>query len=133
VIAELTRPDLRPAPGIRLMLPPYSHFNPKGAGGVGASAGGLEAFTQFLSQLPEKTGMAFVLVQHLAPTHESHLAELLSKATPLPIAEVSDGMAVSPEHIYVIPPDTSLALEKGVLLLTPPPLTRRDWARPPKQ
>src|SRR5215510_5096351 len=60
--------------------------------GVGASAGGLEAFEQLLAALPEDTGMSFVLVQHLAPKHESILSELLSKATRMPVSEVSEGV-----------------------------------------
>src|SRR5512147_387296 len=56
--------------------------------GIGASAGGLEAFTELLSHLPDDTGMAFVLIQHLDPKHESHLPELLSKVSKLPVAEV---------------------------------------------
>ena len=57
--------------------------------GVGASAGGLEAFTELLSHLPDDTGMAFVLIQHLDPKHESHLTELLSKASKMPVSEVT--------------------------------------------
>ena len=87
--------------------------------GIGASAGGLEAFTQLLAHLPDETGMAFVLVQHLDPTHESQLADLLSKATRLPVTEVTDGMAVEPDHVYVIPPNTNMTIAKGVLRLTP--------------
>ena len=87
--------------------------------GIGASAGGLKAFTLLLSHLPEKTGMAFVLVQHLDPVHESQLADLLSKATLLPVTEVMDGMAVEPDHVYVIPPNVNLAIAQGVLRLTP--------------
>src|SRR5216683_4914111 len=67
--------------------------------GVGASAGGLEAFTQMLRALPVDTGMAFVLVQHLAPTHTSMLTEILSRATGMPVAEVRDQMLVKPNHI----------------------------------
>src|SRR5438046_3076937 len=77
--------------------------------GIGASAGGLEAFTQFLSGLPSETGMGFVLVQHLAPQHDSMLTELLSRTTRIPINEVEDGMCVQPNHIYVIPPNTNMA------------------------
>jgi len=78
--------------------------------GIGASAGGLEAFTELLKHLPNKTGMAYVLVQHLAPKHESVLTELLSKATRVPVREVKDGMAVKPDNVYVIPPNTSMAI-----------------------
>jgi len=67
--------------------------------GIGASAGGLEAFTQLLGALPVDTGMAFVLVQHLAPQHESMLTALLSHATALPIQEARDGMRLEPNHV----------------------------------
>lgn len=91
--------------------------------GIGASAGGLEAFTQVLEFLPADTGMAFVLVQHLAPTHESMLTELLSRATKMPVAEVRDGVKAEPDHIYVIPPNTNMAILHGVLHLMPRPAT----------
>ena len=58
-----------------------------------------------LKALPPKSGMAFVLIQHLEPTHESALTSLLSKATSMPVVEVSDGIAVEPNHVYVIPPN----------------------------
>jgi len=72
--------------------------------GIGASAGGLEAFTKFLAHLPDDTGMAFLLVQHLDPQHESHLAEILSKSAKAPVAEAKDGMEVEPDRVCVIPP-----------------------------
>lgn len=75
---------------------------------VGASAGGLEAFTQLLKALPADTGMAFVLVQHLAPSHPSSLAEILSRATRMPVMEADDGQPVQPNHVYVIPPGTQM-------------------------
>jgi two-component system, chemotaxis family, CheB/CheR fusion protein len=87
--------------------------------GVGASAGGLAAFGKFLSSLPTTTGMAFVLVQHLAPQHESQLVQLLTKETRLPVTEARDGLRVEPNHVYVIPPNVDLALTQGVLHLTP--------------
>src|SRR5437667_3409556 len=70
--------------------------------GVGASAGGLEAFTQLLKALSSRTGMAYVLVQHLDPTHESALTELLAKATEMPVRQVTDGMLVETNYVYVI-------------------------------
>ena len=85
--------------------------------GIGASAGGYEAFTQLLAHLPRQTGMAFVLVQHLAPKHESALADLLSRATSIPVTEVKDGMMVKPDHIYVIPPNVSMGILEGALHL----------------
>lgn len=87
--------------------------------GVGASAGGLEAFTLLLQRLPTDTGMAFVLIQHLHPEYESALTEILSRATSMPVAEAVDGMAVEPNHIYVIPPNVYLAMLHGVLHLLP--------------
>ncbi len=89
--------------------------------GIGASAGGLEAFTQLLEHLPLDTGMAFVLVQHLAPRHESMLTELLSRATSMPVNEVIDGTPVEPNHVYVIPPNTDMAILQSGLRLLPRP------------
>ena len=86
---------------------------------VGASAGGLEAFTQLLSTLPTDTGMAFVLVTHLSPTHASHLAEILSRATRMPVNEVKDEPQVQPNCVYVIPPDSSMIIAHGSLKLLP--------------
>src|SRR6516165_12311078 len=89
--------------------------------GIGASAGGLEAFTELLRHLPGKSGMGFVLVQHLAPRHESVLTELLSRSTNVPVTEVKDGMAVERDHVFVIPPNTNMAVVNGVLHLMPRP------------
>ena len=83
--------------------------------GVGASAGGLEAFTELLTALPLDTGMAFVLVQHLEAKHESILTKLLSKATQLPVTEIRQGTPVEPNHIYVIPANADLSIANGVL------------------
>jgi len=87
--------------------------------GIGASAGGLEACSEFFAQLPINTGMAFVLVQHLDPSHKSMLTELLSRTTQLPIDEVRDGMIVEPNHIYIIPPNTELGILYKELHLLP--------------
>ncbi len=86
---------------------------------VGASAGGLAAFTSLLKALPAKSGMAFVLIQHLEPNHDSALTLLLSKATRIPVLEVSDGMAVEPDRVYVIPPNKKMTVKAGVLRLAP--------------
>ncbi len=86
--------------------------------GIGASAGGLEAFTELLKHLPLDTGMGFVLVQHLAPQHESMLTEVLSRATRLPVAEVAEGMEAQPDHVYIIPPNSNMAIERGTLHLS---------------
>src|SRR5262245_9138417 len=92
--------------------------------GVGASAGGLEAFRQLLDHLPNDTGMAFVFVQHLDPARESILAELLSRATDMPVKEVKHGMRVEPNCVYVIPPNTNMAIANGALRLAPREETR---------
>ncbi|MDB6122970.1 MAG: hypothetical protein JWQ71_1963, partial [Pedosphaera sp.] len=92
--------------------------------GIGASAGGLEAFTQLLQNLPVDTGMAFVLVQHLDPAHESALAQLLTRTTSMPVREVTDGTKVAPNRVYVIPPNTCMEIAKGVLKLRPQDKTR---------
>ena len=85
--------------------------------GIGASAGGLEAFTLLLHELPANTGMGFVLVQHLDPVHESALSKLLAKATAMPVREVTDNLEIQANHVYVIPPNTTLTIEHGTLKL----------------
>src|SRR5437868_1917495 len=87
--------------------------------GVGASAGGLEAFTQLLKALGPGTGMAYVLVQHLDPSHESALTELLAKATEMPVRQVTDATQVEPNHVYVIPPNVDMTILQGTLQLRP--------------
>ena len=87
--------------------------------GVGASAGGLEAFTQLLRQLPLDTGFGFVLVQHLDPQHESALTQLLARATAMPVREATNNLRVEPNRVYIIPPNTSLGIAHGVLKLKP--------------
>jgi chemotaxis response regulator CheB len=94
--------------------------------GVGASAGGLEAFEQLLTFLPANTGMAFVLVQHLAPKHESMLSELLGRATKMPVIEVREGTPVRPDEVYVIPPDKAMSISKGILHLSGPCAAHAD-------
>jgi two-component system, chemotaxis family, CheB/CheR fusion protein len=87
--------------------------------GVGASAGGLEAFSQLLRYLPVDSGMAFVLVQHLDPDHESALTEILARAAAMPVREAKDKVVVQTNHVYVIPPDKRLTVERGRLRLEP--------------
>jgi two-component system, chemotaxis family, CheB/CheR fusion protein len=87
--------------------------------GIGASAGGLEAFTQLLSHLPIDTGMAFVLVQHLDPSQKSLLSEILSRTTQMPVCEVQNGITVEPNAVYVIPPNATMTIAKGALHLIP--------------
>jgi two-component system, chemotaxis family, CheB/CheR fusion protein len=94
--------------------------------GIGASAGGLEAFRQLLRALPTDTGMAYVLVQHLDPRHESILAELLSQTTKMPVSEVKGDIRVEPNRVYVIPPSQDIGIVDGSLKLVP----RSESGRP---
>jgi two-component system, chemotaxis family, CheB/CheR fusion protein len=87
--------------------------------GVGASAGGMESFIQLLQQLPQDSGMAFVLIQHLDPTHASYLSEALGRSTSLPVSEIEDGMRVEPDHVYVIPSNSDVGIAEGTLTLSP--------------
>ncbi|MBU1107661.1 MAG: PAS domain-containing protein [Candidatus Riflebacteria bacterium] len=90
--------------------------------GIGASAGGLAAFEAFFSGMPADTdpGMAFILVQHLAPDHKSILTELIRRYTRMEVFEVEDGMTVHPNCTYIIPPNNDMAFFKGTLQLLPP-------------
>jgi two-component system CheB/CheR fusion protein len=87
--------------------------------GIGASAGGLEAVSELLKHLPNNLGMGFVLVQHLDPKHSSTLSGILGRATKMPVVQAEHGMAVRPDHVYVIPPNMTLTVSSGVLQLTP--------------
>src|SRR5882672_3041501 len=86
---------------------------------IGASAGGIEAFMELMCNLPVDSGMAFVLVQHLDPKHHSLLTELLSKKTEMHVKEVTDGMNVEPNHVYVIPPNATMSISNHSLQLRP--------------
>src|SRR5262245_51150213 len=95
--------------------------------GVGASAGGLEAFSQLLKALPKDPGLAIVFVQHMAPHHESALATLLTAATNLPVVQPSHDIELQANHVYVIPPNRNLSLDKGTLLVQPRPTDRTQF------
>ena len=88
--------------------------------GIGASAGGLEAYQTFLKHLPPDSGMAFVLVQHLLAKRPSLLVELLGRHTKMPVLEAADGAAIERDHLYVIPPNASLTVEGGCLRVRAP-------------
>jgi two-component system CheB/CheR fusion protein len=97
--------------------------------GLGASAGGLDAFKSFLSKMPPQSGFAFVLVQHLDPQHKSLLSELLGKQTEMPVTQAEDGMAVVADHVFVIPPNAVLTISDGILhVVSPAP--PREHRRP---
>jgi two-component system CheB/CheR fusion protein len=104
---------------------PASHAFP--IVGVGASAGGLDAFTQLLKELPADTGMAFVLIQHLDPTHASFLREALAKSTAMPVSQAEDRLPIAQNQVYVIPPDADICIKSGLLTLMPrAPHSRRQ-------
>ena len=103
--------DVPPADGRR---------TPANVVGLGASAGGLEALDKFFQKVPRDTGLAFVIVQHLDPSHDSLLAEILQRNTPLQVHKVQDQMPVEADCIYVIPPNRYMTIAQGVLHLTMP-------------
>jgi two-component system CheB/CheR fusion protein len=86
--------------------------------GLGASAGGIKAFKEFFAHVPPASGMAYVVILHLSPEHESHLAEVLQDATEMPVKQVCDADKIEPNHVYVIPPNRSLAINDGHLALS---------------
>ena len=88
--------------------------------GIGASAGGLEAFKSFFANLPSDSGMAFVLVQHLSPDHKSLLAELVARSTTMPVVEAANDMAVVANRVFVIPPDATMTIRRGRLRVVRP-------------
>ena len=92
--------------------------------GIGASAGGLEALEQFLRKVPENSGVAFVIVQHLDPTHKGIMPELLQRVTGMKVFQVSDRMQVKPNCVYVIPPNKDMSILHGVLHLFEPSAPR---------
>ena len=92
--------------------------------GVGASAGGLEAFTQLVEALPEDAGIVLIVLQHMSPNHESSLAYLLNNHSRMPVAEVTDNVRMRANHIYVIPPNAHLEMAGDRLMLLPRPQDR---------
>jgi signal transduction histidine kinase len=93
--------------------------------GLGTSAAGLDGFQKFFSATPPDSGMAFVLVQHRALAQESRMVELLSRVTPLHVVQIEDGMAIEPNHVYMIPPDRSLVINQKTFHLTEPNVSER--------
>ncbi len=92
--------------------------------GIGASAGGLEAVRELFQSMPAKTGAGFVLIMHLDPNHTSSIAKLLAAQTPMTVVQASEGMAVEPDRLHVIPPNAVMTLTGGVLHLSEPPQPR---------
>ena len=123
------RPPAAPAPAPDAPAQPAPPASAPGAFpivGIGASAGGLAAFEAFFSGMPVDTepGMAFVLVQHLAPDHKSILTDLIRRYTSMQVFEVEDGMAVAPNCAYIIPPNRDMAFLNGTLQLLEPSAPR---------
>jgi two-component system, chemotaxis family, CheB/CheR fusion protein len=111
--------------------PPQGAPPPRGIMvGMGASAGGLEAFETFFTHMPPDSGMAFVLVQHLAPDRASLLPELLARHTRMPVLQVQAETTVAPDHVYIIPPDATLTVSGGRLHLVSPPVEARGQRTP---
>ena len=102
---------------------PESHQRPSDSFltvGIGASAGGLEAFQTFFRHMGEGSGMAFVLISHLAPDHDSLLSELLAKETQMSVLQVTEEIRLQPNRVYVIPPNATLTVDDGILRLSTP-------------
>lgn len=97
--------------------------------GIGASAGGLESYKRLLRSMPDDTGMAFVLVQHLDPSHESMMVQLLSKYTSMPVLQIDNAMPIQPNHVYMIPPNKFTRIKDGGLFLEAP-INRRGVRLP---
>lgn len=88
--------------------------------GIGASAGGLEALEKFLGNVPEKSGMAYIIIQHLDPTHKGIMVEILQRVTAMKIIQAGDGTRVQPDCAYVIPPNKDMSILHGTLRLFDP-------------
>ena len=87
--------------------------------GIGASAGGLDAFKKILKEIPVDSGMAYVIVQHLSPDHDSNLTEILAQITAIPVHEIINDINLAPDNIYIIPENSILTTQDGVLKLAP--------------
>jgi two-component system CheB/CheR fusion protein len=123
MVSNTSLPSLDAAPAAKdggsLPAEGGNHLHALRIVGIGASAGGLEAFTELVGNLPSDSKVAYVLVQHLDPTHRSLLSELLGRSATLPVLEIEPNTRVQARHIYVIPPNCDLAIRDGVLELTP--------------
>src|SRR5687768_4322511 len=92
--------------------------------GIGASAGGLQAIQRFLENMPSDNGMAFVVIMHLSPTHQSTADVVLQRVTKMPVLQVRQTVKIEKNHVYVIPPNKHLQMNDGHLLI-------EDLVRPP--
>src|ERR1700674_2845474 len=106
-----------------------AHSNPFLVAALGACAGGLEAFEQFFEHMPAEAGIAFVIVQHLAPDHASALPELLARYTPMAVEQARDHAKIVPNRVYIIPPNATLTIKDRTLRVTAP-LEARGYRTP---
>ncbi len=97
--------------------------------GIGASAGGIDALKSFFGSTTADSGMAYVVIQHLSPEHQSLMAEILGRCTPMPVSQIHDGISIEPNHVYVIRPGYTVTLRDGRLFLGEP-VERRGHRRP---
>ena len=125
-VGTAPRPPRRRSPSRPRSPLEHDHFP---VVGLGASAGGLDAARGLLAALPAGTGMAFILIQHLDPTHVSMMVDLLAGHTPMKVQQAADGMPIEREHLYLIPPGHYLSIRAGALRLSEP--AQRHGARLP--
>jgi chemotaxis response regulator CheB len=97
---------IKPAPGEFLIT------------GLGASAGGIQALKDFFEHVPERSGIAYVVILHLLPDHDSKLAEVLQTTTTMPVKQVKEKVKVEPDHVYVVPPDQHLTMVDGSIVVS---------------
>ncbi len=114
---EPSKRKAKPASPVREPLEENSHRFP--IVGIGASAGGLEALEQFLKNVPNRSGIAFVVIQHLDPTHKGAMVELLQRVCAIPVLQAKNRQKVEPDHVYVIPPNKDMSILHGALHLMP--------------
>jgi chemotaxis methyl-accepting protein methylase/PAS domain-containing protein len=122
----MKKPIIPPKPKLKALRQDSNHDSSSSfpVVGIGASAGGLEALEQFLRHVPANSGVAFVIVQHLDPTHKGIMPELLQRATAMEVSQVSDRMQVKPNCVYVIPPNKDMSILHGTLHLFDPAAPR---------
>jgi two-component system CheB/CheR fusion protein len=118
VSPDAPAPQTNPQPDLK----PDGHCAQFPVVGIGASAGGLDAFKRFFAAMPPDSGMAFILIPHLDPTHRSLMVELLGRQTKMQVCEAGTGMPIEPNRVYIIPPNKSLSVRDCHLDLSSPPV-----------
>src|SRR4030095_14808867 len=87
--------------------------------GIGASAGGIQAFQDFFQNVPANSGIAYVVILHMSPDYDSHLAQVFQTTTNMPVTQVNEKIRVEPDHVYVVPPNQHLTMSDGHIIVTP--------------